>query len=856
MLQANTLTLVLFAVAFTALVITWLILWSEHSGPRKLDWLAAIFAAVIGGIVIVGWVGVVLATFGFFSLTLLSILVLMVAGAVLWRQRPLKIPLFDRPGHHEIVLLLLLVGCAVVYFRPHEYVLGSTDAGGYMNIGATLARTGAFIIEDEWTPFLREHAGITLRQQPAAWRTEYLQFVGWYIDDNDASRIIPQFFPFHPVLVAVGIALAGLYGGLLVTPLWGVLSLAAVYLLGKEAFDRNVGLLAAVLLALTATHIYFARYPTTEPLTLLLVFAGLWAFQRMWDEPGASPVWGIFGGATLGAAFLTRIDLPLVALLLIIFLFLRFWQGKRSPAWTAFTFTFTLLLAHATFSALFLNWPYTWNTYSSVFRLFIRSPLVTAGSATVALLLLATTAILRWNSKLHLSYDSVERLVQARWSRLLLAWLVVLLSAYAYFLRPTLEPITTYQNWIGGSSIPILNGQNWVRMGWYLTPLGLLLATLGVVYTLQREQLLRLGFFLSVGILTTIQYVTNILNTPYHIYAMRRYVPIVIPMLMIYAAVTIVALWRLRPFWAGRLGALVLALTLGAGLVYQARFVLPQRDFFGAVDQLAELNERLKPDALIIISEPADSLFADTFGPPLRYIYGHDVATIRRDEAGVLSFIEETLSYAAERGRPLQLIAVEPVLPTVRQNLSLQPVTMVPVWLYMLMNTFDDYPSVIQTVYYGIEVYDVKTDSNAKEAWQPVEIDIGTLDTIFIRSGFYDKEPLPGPITMRWTAAEAVLDVPLPDTTPVTIEVRAMIFQPDSELAGTVNVWLDGQNIGHFEPDETWQTFSFQAQPNPAQGITRLEFKTSTFNPAALQINNDTRDLGFLLDWIRITTGE
>jgi hypothetical protein len=114
-----------------------------------------------------------------------------------------------------------------------------------MNIGATLARTGEFVVQDEWADFLRQYADVTLRQQPAQLLTRHLQFVGWYFSDQTPTQIIPQFFPFHPVLIALGISTGGMPLGLLVTPVWSVLGLAAVYFAARRWFGPSVGLLAA-----------------------------------------------------------------------------------------------------------------------------------------------------------------------------------------------------------------------------------------------------------------------------------------------------------------------------------------------------------------------------------------------------------------------------------------------------------------------------------------------------------------------------------------------------------------------------------------------------------------------------------
>lgn len=816
---------------------------------RSLDWPLAAFLAVISTVIVTGWISVILASLNSYAIGWIGLIEWAFSVGLFFRFRRRPRSIFRAPTRYELGLVVLLIGSAVVYFRPHEYVLGGTDAGTYLNISSTLAQTGQFVVTgDDWSRLMRDYPDVTLRRQPPAWQTRYLQFVGYYLDDADAGRIIPQFLPFHPALIAAGTSLGGLKLGLLVTPLWGVLSLAAVYFAARQLFDRRVALLAATLLALTPTHIYFARYPTTEPLTLLLVFSGLLAFQVLIDDRSAPALWGVFGGAAFGAAVLTRIDLPLVLALIGVALIAVRVRGQWTRAWTWFTLTLGVFTAHMLIDLIAINWPYAWNTYGSVARLLERSPVIAAGGAAGMIAAVIAVIVLRrrWRRR-TLSSAARQR---GRW---LLAGGLVALSAFAYFVRPVIEPIRFVTAWPGNVQYPVLDSQNWVRIGWYLTPLGLLLATWGAAWLMRRAALLRLGLFLAVGVLTTIQYVYNIFNTPYHIYAMRRYVPIVLPTLMILAAYALWGMWDWRRRWLTRGAALALTLGLMAGLIYQARFVLPQRDFFGAVDALTALNAQLKPNAIVVMVDPPESSLADAFGVPLRFTFGHDVATIRsEDEAAVATVLDRVLARAAASDRPVQLLTIDPLPAAVHRAIDLQPKAGYSFTLRALMGTFYDYPSVIQPAYYGFEIYDVQR-KDARAAPLPLEIDVGTLDAAYLRSGFYSKDILPDGVSARWTSDRAIIDLPLMDAASITITVRALTFRPPDLPPAEVSVSLDGREIGRFTPRYgEWQTYSFQAQPRPAGGSSTLAFSTSSFNPAALHLSADDRALGFVIDRVQI----
>lgn len=874
-IQAPFTEIVLFAVGVAGFwsLMFWFLTPRLRVNDQEPDCLARLFVSTVCTLIGVGWLATTLALVGAYALRWVALLLLAIDGVVLGliTLRGMRAQLrCAKGGWSELGLVALMVLGVGLYWRPHEYVLGGTDAGSYINIAAATARTGAYLQRDEWNRFLAEHREVTLRTQPPPMRTRYLQFVGWYIDDEDPALSRPQFFPFHPVLLSVAMSMGGVRSGFYVPPLAAVLGIAALYLLTRQLFGKTVAWLAALFLTITSTQIFFARYPTTEPLTLLLLFAGFLAFQVLWEEATPSPLWGVFGGAALGAALLTRIDLPLVLAIVAAALVWIAWQRRWHAGWSAFAVTLLLFTVQMILVTWLFAWPYVWNTYLSVYGVFVRSPWLVVGAA-ASVFGFGGLALLAGPRRFRLQLKRLERSTAVRWT---LAILIVVLSAYAYFLRPILEPPRIAVAWPGNVEFPMLNGQNWLRMGWYLTPLGIALATIGLASIVVRERLSRLAIVVGIGVLTTFQYVYNIMNTPYHIYAMRRYVPIVIPMLWIFAAYAVVALPRVSRPWMTPLVRGVLIAGLVGGLIYQDRYVIQAHDYAGALAQLNELHQQLRPDAIVLFAEPRESLFADAFGVPLHSMFAHPVVTLRTNsrsskdepdaayhEQEVVALLEALFARANDEKRPIQLLAVEPIPSTVRNHLLLLPSGHYAFTTHMLMNTFDDFPSVTQTVHYGIELYDVVSPGRVREAVEHIEVDIGSVDGAYLDEGFWSKEYMPGAPTMRWTKDVAKLTVPLPrvhgeagDEQLLEIQVQAMIYRPEQVKPTPVIVKAGEQELGRFTPTDAWSTYVFYVPYSqlPPRDSIQLQFITETFTPADLGLSGDTRALGFLLDWVKI----
>jgi hypothetical protein len=143
---------------------------------------------------------------------------------------------------------------------------------------------------------------------------------------------------------------------------------------------------------------------------------------------------------------------------------------------------------------------------------------------------------------------------------------------------------------------------------------------------------------LAVGFLFSAVYLWNVRANPHQVYVMRRYVPLVAPFFIFAAAYLIGELWKQARFrqekkswlrWAYSGLALLLAVAWLLGLGWSARGFIGQVDHKGVVAQLAAFNEYLPPGSVLLFSDQAPVGRGDFWGTPLKYIFGHDVFTLR-----------------------------------------------------------------------------------------------------------------------------------------------------------------------------------------------------------------------------------
>ncbi|MBP9501136.1 MAG: hypothetical protein KBF17_03140 [Candidatus Promineofilum sp.] len=639
--------------------------------PRRARWsLPTAFAALALGVIATGWLGLILAEFGWFGRWQLAAALGVLSIALFIRLRlsgKLAGPddaLPDEPrwaSWEWVMLAVWLVAAVWLFFRPHEYVYGGTDAGVYVSLGAEISRHGGFRLVDETFAALPpELQAAVVRPLPNTPGTTSYLFPGFYVTDAAAGRLTPQFYPLHPVLQAAvfgaaGGGASGVRAELLLVGLWMLLGTLAVYLTAREAGGPVVGALALAGLSLMGLQVWFGRYPTSESLTQFMLWTGLWGVARWLGGRGPSALWAFVAGCAFGAVFLVRIDSLVMLPVFSIFLVWRWIGGwQRADSW--FALPFVALVVHSLLHGHFLSAPYFYETVGyGVFLLQRAWPVLLVA-------ILVATAVLWWLARNRDRLHAPEKL-----RRPFLAALVFSLLAYAvygWFIRPGLATTTMRPDVFSGGEIPVTNHENWLRLGWYLSPVGVWLGVLGgclLVWRIERRTALLVAF----GWLFSIVYLWNISANPHHVYVMRRYVPVVVPFFILGGACLLACRGFSRESWSTRPGDIlprlpypaapailaVFAAVWLAGLGWHARGLISQVDNPGLVEQIDNLAGQMPPEAVLLFNDPAPVGQGDIWGTPLKFIFGHDAFTLRQPPEAIAPSLVETIKTWQNSGR-------------------------------------------------------------------------------------------------------------------------------------------------------------------------------------------------------------
>jgi hypothetical protein len=807
-----------------------------------------LFLAVAWSVMASAWVGLGLAEAGRFSLVTAAALLAAIAVVVGVLGRARLGPPLRRPRAWAEVLpaaAVLALGL-LLQARPSEYVVGGRDPGAYVAAMATIARTGGIVVTDPVVlsiPADDVELFYRNRDRPDF---SWSRFMGFDLERPSSGRVFPQFFHLFPAFGAYLFQAMGTKGALATPPVFGVLGTMAVFFALRRLFGPAPALLAAVLLGVNVVQVWFARYPVSEAMSQFLLFTGI-LLVLLWEER-RSGGFGALAGAALGLSLLVRIDSALVVVPLLLYVLIRRLRGDL-PWRTVLPFLtgFGILALHAGLHAALWARKYVMDIAT---RRYWSQPTAVWLGGTI-LVMAAILAVHRFGPE-------GRRFLERHSARLRAALMVAvaLLAAYAYWLRPVLSAWAGADGndkaraladpglllTLGFRQLAAHDAQSLVRLGWFLSPLGLALGILGLLAVLAQW---RPRYLFPVLLALTVSgfylYKVRVWND--YPFALRRFVPVTLPFLLGFAAFLLTRLAAR----GGRRRALAAALALGLAVIYvrDTARIARHVDWRGSVRFVAGVARRFGPEDVVIFEQPKS---IHLLSLPLWAAHGVNALELARfnpDPDRLRHLV------SAWRGRWRNIYFVH----TYRTDLCglflerLEPkeFSAFEWYAYDRKPGEPEFRSLHFTISRVVPPEELRVPSLD-------EVDVGATDDVQV-SGFFDKEG-GADRTFRWTGPCA--SIYLPGVRPgAALVVTASAERRPLTSPARVAVSLSGLALGEFGARPEWSEHVF-ALPSPLPaGPPVLRLDVNPWRPInVIAGSQDTRDLGVMIDRVRVVPRE
>jgi hypothetical protein len=602
-------------------------------------------------------------------------------------------------GHFSVPLVVLLGTAGAVlavavlgperlvtyrYGRFRWTVAALLLAAGFFAVNAGYATEDLYAQRDPATyvatgQWLTAHSSLPIDVQDEVFRAPtgaklYAYSAGFGEQPSDpAHYVAAQGNHLLPVYLAV----VGWFGGeralIGANALIGAAALLALFGLARRFTGDGFALAATAALAVSLPMIEFSRDAYTEPLALLLLFGGLSVLWRAVES--GRPAEFALAGLTAGATAMSRIDgyLPLLAFAAVGFCYAaRAVPGRRAAALRALA---ALLAAMAPPAALgFLDVA----RLSPVYYDHSRREILTSLKV-LALALAAGAALVAVCWAVRRS-----RQVVAGRPRVWLAR-AGLVAVPAFFALLATRPLwlTSYETPRPGEGctpyVMIVQAETGLPnqpcrlydeftvhwLAWYFGWPVVLLAVFGLallVHRAVRDADLRLLGPVTITTAMCLVYLVHARITPDQVWAMRRYLPVVLPGLLAAAAYLLAREWDRPRRWARPLAAAGALVLVGGPALISHPMELVRQDA-GQLDRVEALCRQVGGSgAVLALGEntgaPYQQTVRATCGVPahgLGLSHGVDLDLVRPDLIAVRTA-------AAAHGRALYVISQEPDL--------------------------------------------------------------------------------------------------------------------------------------------------------------------------------------------------
>ena len=563
--------------------------------------MAGGLAALVGA----AYSALVMAELGFFHWIPCLLLALTSGGVVAWRVHRQASPPGPREKTAWLAAIVLAGSSLAMTLPPGEMLLGGWDPGVYLHTAASIANHGSLQIPADDIARLPAELHPDLVVEIAGWQHP---FPGLFPLPN--GRLSPQFMHLYPSLMALAYSIGGIQGALMLNPLLNGMAILLMFWFASKILGPGWGLAAALLLAVNPAQVWQAKFGTAEILgQILLMTASGILIQAFRNPRNLLPA--ALAGFLFGLAFFTRYDaiLFLAPLILLVIALNPSREYRRSAS--AFLLAIAAVGIHAALHMTLVA-PCYRPLPGLVFPLFG--------------LVLALGGVTWW---LGGRFPGQPKPAHVFGMRVLLSAGLLGFVLFVWYVRPRLDAGGQVQH-LAESVLNYIGNPHWISLlagpnafnGDYLTAIfgtpGLFLALAGIFALIARTRDRGTAAWLLASIAVMALLATNVFHDHFMMWVSRRFIPVVIPLLVIGMAAAAREIHRFASQRHRSAATLLSLLVLSIPLLLGAPSTMAMastRDWPGLGIWLHDLARQIPPQAIVFCDQPG-------FAAPLRFLHG------------------------------------------------------------------------------------------------------------------------------------------------------------------------------------------------------------------------------------------
>jgi hypothetical protein len=524
-------------------------------------------------------------------------------------------------GISAALLVVLVIG-VVLRVPPYLYVPGGQDQGVYVNMAETYRQKGSTFLVDSVREkavasglgeyYDAENQILVFKQAPKSGEFEGIHLPGIYIKDLGTSQYVYQFYPLHPLWMALAGSFLGEKNSVYALVFFSILSIAAFYLLASimPGGSNISSVLIGIFLALNPLHAFFSKFPVTEVVALCFSSLGFYYLIKYYSKSNFGKIGAFYltlSASLFGCMFFTRISgfmyVPFFYLLFIMTLIFEKNAIVRNQLSIFFLSIFCLYALSVAYGLLY-SYPYCHDLYKSLFGNFfhnswqskLRLVILSAGVILFLVFLFRRKISNLFGRKAFLS--TLKKNGSTIFCIVLSA--VILLAFYkAYLMGFTDKYAGSGRYDYGGHGFSSVISSNVFVVMTYLSPVGFGLFLYGTFgFFSKRRNIHWFGFILFLAMFWYFFTVMRTL-TEYHYYYARYLLSEVIPYSLL--AITLFLGYLFHKSRLGKIVSMSLASLIAGFFLFHTCYQFKGKSAEGAYASLKEIKKNVNRNDLLLM---------------------------------------------------------------------------------------------------------------------------------------------------------------------------------------------------------------------------------------------------------------